>query len=126
MSVVTERLVGEGEAAEHLGVSVGAVARYAARGRLRARRASGGGAAYDLGELRGLKAEMDARAECAEGAAATLASKATLTSEEATAVSGVARQVIIAAILDGRLAAELTGDGYEVGREELEAFSRML
>ena len=123
MFVVTERLVSKEEAAEYLDVSVGAVARYTARGRLTASRGYAGDG-YDVGELRNLKSEMDARARCAESAAAALASKDRLRLDEASAVSGLARQAIIAAILGGNLAAELTGDGYEVGREELEAFSR--
>ena len=123
MSVVTERLVSKAEAAEYLGVSAGAVERYTARGRLTARRGHAGDG-YDVGELRNLKSEMDARTRCAESAAAALVSKARLRLDEASAVSGVARQVIIAAILGGNLAAELTGDGYEVGREELEAFAQ--
>ena len=128
MSLVTERLVSKEEAARYLGVSVGAVDRYTVRRKLTARRggADAGTAAYDMGELRRLRAEMDARADGAGTAAALIGSKTRLTLDEASAVSGVARQVIIAAILDGRLAAELNGAGYEVRREELEAFSSKL
>ena len=50
------------EAAKYLGVSVGAVARYTARGKLRARAgASGEQPSYDEEEVRRFKEEMDAR-----------------------------------------------------------------
>lgn len=128
MSLIMERLVSKEAAARYLGVSVRAVERYTVRRKLTVRRGGGdtGAAAYAMGELRNLKSEMEARTSGVGGAAVLIGSKTTLTLDEATAISGVARQVIIAAILDGRLAAELTVVGYEVRREELEAFSGKL
>jgi hypothetical protein len=60
--------VSRDEAAKFLGVSVGAVNRYTARGKLRPRAgAPGGQPSYDEDELRRFKEEMDARAPAGGG-----------------------------------------------------------
>ena len=111
------------EAARYLGVSVRAVERYAARGKLTARHEGEGRVVYDEGEVRLLRVEMDGRALPARPALG-LAHKRTLSLDEAATLSGLARKVLLHSILEGRLRVQVGSPGYRVARDELDDFAR--
>jgi hypothetical protein len=117
----------EERVAKYLRVSGRAVRRYAARGKLTARRdGTDGRAVYDDGELQSLKNEMDARALLTSASDISLTSKCILSLDEAIVLSGLSRQTLLQSILEGNLEAKSAGSGYVVGRDELEELARTL
>jgi hypothetical protein len=108
-------------------VSVRAVERYAARGKLTVRYVGDAPrrADYDEAEVCRLKKEMDGRALPAHPAP-SLARRRTLSLDEAATLSGLAREALLHSILAGRLAARVTTAGYSVRLEELEEFAQTL
>ena len=112
------------EAAQFLGVSVGAVNRYTARGKLRVRAgAPGGQHAYDEAELRRFKEEMEARVPAAgEGRR----NRRTLSLEEAVAATGLTREFLLTRAIDGRLRARWVGSAVRISRDGLEELARGL
>jgi hypothetical protein len=116
--------VSRDEAAKFLGVSVGAVNRYTARGKLRAHAgAPDEQPSYDEEELRRFKEEMDARVPAAgEG----LRRRRTLSLEEAVAATGLTREFLMICAIDGRLRARWVGSAVRINRAGLEELARGL
>ena len=103
------------EAARYLGVSVGALQRYAARGRLGARvREAGAEPCFDEEEVRRLKEEMDARMS------EVRRHRRTLSLEEAVAATGLPREELLVRAIDGRLRARWCGSAVRLRRTEVE------
>jgi excisionase family DNA binding protein len=114
-------MMSKDKVARYLGVSVGAVERYTARGRLTVSDGSTGGRpAYDEAEVRRLKEEMDARAPAVRGR------KRTLSLEEAAAATGLPREELLGRAIDGRLRARWCGSAVRLRRTEVEALTRDL
>ena len=109
------------EAARYLGVSVGALNRYVARGRLTARlREAGAEPCFDESEVRRLKEEMDARVPpTAERRRAR-----TLSLEQAVAATGLPREELLGRAIDGRLRARWCGSAIRLRRTEVEGLAR--
>lgn len=118
--------MGRREAAKYLGERArrGAIRRA---GQAHAQYPSGraGPALYDEAEVRRLKEEMDGRALPKEPAQ-SLAYKRELSLDEAVALSGLARELLLHSILAGRLRAQPTASGYSIRCDELHQFARGL
>ena len=106
------------EVARYLCVSVGAVERYTARGRLGVKADSvGGQPRYDESEVRTLKEEMDARMS------EVRRYRRTLSLEEAVAATGLPREELLGRAIDGRLRARWCGSAVRLRRTEVEGLA---